>query len=96
MTTHTTESVLAGLGYSDPLEAARQHARMILLGRLAHYQTLIAQFESRWGCSLEEMRRKYQLAGEENFASDDAYLDWQCYVDLANSIQQQLDVLHKH
>jgi len=28
---YTTESILISLGYPDPLVAARQHARMILL-----------------------------------------------------------------
>jgi len=49
---YTTESILATLGYPDPLIAARQHARMILLGRLARYQAAIHQLEVKWGCTL--------------------------------------------
>ena len=43
---YTTGSVLAALGYPDPLVAARQQARMILLGRLARYQAAIQQLVS--------------------------------------------------
>jgi hypothetical protein len=51
---YTTGSVLAALGYPDPLVAARQQARMILLGRLARYQAAIQQLESQWerSCAL--------------------------------------------
>ena len=46
--TYTTEDILASLGYPDPLVAARQQARMILLGRLARYQAGIGQMEAKW------------------------------------------------
>ena len=51
---YTTGSVLAALRYPDPLVAARQQARMILLGRLARYQAAIQQLESQWerSCAL--------------------------------------------
>ena len=51
---YTTGSVLAALGYPDPLVAARQQARMIPLGRLARYQAAIQQLESQWerSCAL--------------------------------------------
>lgn len=92
-TNHTTEDILIALGYPDPLAAARQQARMILLGRLARYQATIQQFERRWGCTLEDMRVRYNLEGQENFEADDDYVDWQWYTDALASVQGQLTLL---
>ncbi len=87
---YTTESILATLGYPDPLVAARQQARMILLGRLARYQAAIQQLEAKWGCTLEEMRARYTAQGNEDFAADDDYLQWQWYTDAVEMINAQL------
>jgi len=89
----TTGSVLAALGYPDPLAAARQQARMILLGRLAHYQAAIQQLESRWGCTLEELRARYTAQGSEDFAADDDYLQWQWYADAIETVKAQLSAV---
>ena len=90
---YTSESVLAALGYPDPLVAARQQARMILLGRLARYQAAIQQLESRWGCTLEELRARYTAQGSEDFAADDDYLQWQWYADAIETVKAQLSVV---
>jgi len=87
---YTTESILATLGYPDPLAAARQHARMILLGRLARYQAVIQELEAKWGCKLEDLRARYTVQGSEDFAADDDYLQWQWYADAVESINAQL------
>ncbi len=89
----TTESILAALGYTDPLIAARQHARMILLGKLARYQAHLQQFEAHWNCSLAELRSRYEAQDEEIFEVDDAYLQWQWYHDAAARVTTQLEVL---
>ena len=90
---YTTESILATLGYSDPLVAARQHARMILLGRLARYQAVIRQLEVKWGCTLEDLRARYTAQGSEDFEADDDYLQWQWYADAVEAINAQLAVI---
>lgn len=90
MTSYTTESILATLGYPNPLAAARQQARMMLLGRLTRYQATIQQFEQARGCTLEEMRSRYELQGQENFEADDDYLEWQWVADAVETIQVQL------
>lgn len=72
---YTAESVLASLGYSDPLEAARQYARIILLGRLAHYQAVLQQFEHKWKCTLADLRTRYEAKDEEDPIADDDYLE---------------------
>ena len=90
---YTTESILASLGYPDPLAAARQHARMILLGRLARYQAAIRQLEVKWGCTLEELRARYTAQGSEDFAADDDYLHWQWYADAVETVNAQLAAL---
>jgi len=87
---YTIEDVLATLGYPDPLAAARQQARMILLGRLARYQVSIQQLEARWGCTLEELRARYTAQGSEDFAADDDYLQWQWYADAIETVKTQL------
>jgi hypothetical protein len=87
---YTLESVLVTLGYHDPLAAARQQARMMLLGRQARYQAAIQQFEARWGCSLDELRARYTAQGREDFESDDDYLDWQWHVDASETVEAQL------
>jgi hypothetical protein len=87
---YTTESVLAALGYPDPLVAARQHARMILLGRLARYQAAIRQLEAKWGCTLEDLGARYTAQGSEDFEADDDYLQWQWYADAVETINAQL------
>ena len=90
---YTTESVLTSLGYADPLVAARQQARMILLGRRSRYQTAIQQFEAEWRCSLEEMRARYHAEGTEDFVVDDDYLQWQWYSDALEIVNSQLDAI---
>ena len=74
---HTVEGILTTLGYPNPLAAARQQARMILLGRLARYQAAIQRLEAHWDCTLEELRTRYTAQGSEDFAADDDYLQWQ-------------------
>jgi hypothetical protein len=90
---YTVESVLAALGYPDPLVAARQHARMILLGRLARYQATIRQMEVKWNCSLDEMRTHYMASGMENHEADDDYVEWQWYTDAIKTVNTQLAIL---
>ena len=87
---YTTESVLATLGYPDPLAAARQHARMILLGRLARYQAATRELEVKWGCTLEDLRTRYTAQGSEDFEADDDYLQWQWYADAIKTVDAQL------
>ena len=93
MQSYTTENILAALGYPDPLIAARQQARMILLGRLARYQAAIRQIENLWGETLAEARAHYMAENREDFAADDAYLDWQWYHDAIEAIEAQLAVI---
>ncbi len=93
--TYTTESILTALGYPDPLMAACQHARLILLGRLARYQVAIQQLETRWGCSLTELRARYQAKNQEDFVADDDYLTWQWYSEAVDTVKLQLAVVSK-
>lgn len=67
MASYTTESILAALGYPDPLTAARQQARMILLGRLARYQAEIRHVENQRGENLAELRAHYIAKNQELF-----------------------------
>jgi hypothetical protein len=92
-THYTVDSILKSLGYVDPMMAARQQARMILLGKKARYQAEIQQLESRWGLSLSQMLKKYQQKGEEDFTTDDDYIQWQWYTDAVTAIDSQLEVL---
>jgi hypothetical protein len=90
---YTTESILASLGYPDPLVAARQHARMILLGRLARYQAAIRQLEAKGGCTLKELRARYTAQSSEDFEADDDYLQWRWYADAVETVNAQLAAL---
>jgi len=90
---YTGESILASLGYPDPLVAARQHARMILLGRQARYQAAMRQMEAKWGCKLADLRARYLARAQEDFAADDDYLQWQWYADAAQAAESQLATL---
>ena len=90
---YTIENILTTLGYPDPLAAARQQARMILLGRLAHYQAATQQLEARWDCTLEELRSRYTTQGSEDFAADDDYLQWQWYADAIKTVNAQLSAI---
>ncbi len=90
---YTTESIFTSLGCPDPLVAARQHARMILLGRLARYQASIRQLEAKWSCTLEELRARYTAQGSEDFEADDDYLQRQWYADGVETINAQLAAL---
>jgi hypothetical protein len=87
---YTIENILTTLGYPDPLAAARQHARMILLGRLARYQAAIQQLEARWDRTLEDLRARYTAQDSEDFAADDDYLQWQWYADAIEAVNAQL------
>lgn len=90
---YTTENILASLGYPDPLVAARQHARMILLGRQARYQAAMRQMEAKWGCGLADLRARYLARDCEDFAADDDYLQWQWIADAAQAVEFQLTIL---
>lgn len=63
---------------------------MMLLGRLTRFQAGVQQHERTWGCSLEEMRERYEQPGHENFEVDDAYLEWQWYADAVDTIQAHM------
>ncbi|MCP4418292.1 MAG: hypothetical protein GY805_16850 [Chloroflexi bacterium] len=93
LTTYTVETILKSLGYVDPMMAARQQARMILLGKQARYQAEIQKLESKWDLSLNQMRQKNEQVGEEDFAADDDYIQWQWYTDAVAAIDSQLEVL---
>ena len=93
ISTYTTESILTSLGYPDPLVAARQQARMILLGRLARYQAAIGQLENRQNLSLAELKERYEVKNQEDFAADDDYLEWQWYSDAIEKVKAQLAVV---
>jgi len=95
-TNYTTESILATLGYPDAMTAARQQARMMLLGRLTRFQTMTQLFERTWGCTLDEMRARYERGGHEDFEADDAYLEWRWYAEAVETIQAQLTTLKTH
>jgi hypothetical protein len=90
---YTTEGILTSLGYPDPMTAARQQARMILLGRRSRYRAEIRKLEHKWGCTLEEMRQRYTDRGSEDFDADDDYVQWQWYADAIKTIDAQLAVL---
>ena len=92
---YTTQEVLTSLGYPDPLVAARQQARMILLGRIARYQAAIQRLEVRWKCTLDDMCARYIDDGDEDFAADDDYLEWQWYADAMKIVANQLAALKK-
>jgi hypothetical protein len=52
-------------------QETRQHARMILLGRQARDQAAMHRLETRWGCTLGELRARYLACGNEDFLADD-------------------------
>jgi hypothetical protein len=89
----TINSILASLGYSDPVAAARQQARMILLGKLAHYQAVVQQLQSKWNCTLEELRERYLAECNEDWQADQDYLEWHWHADAIENIQSQLATL---
>ena len=90
---YTVESVLTSLGYPDPLVAAREHARIILLGRQSRYEAALRQLEVKWGCTLEALRARYLARDIEDYGADDDYLQWQWYADAAGTIEAQLTTL---
>lgn len=92
-THYTVDNILKSLGYVDPMMAARQQARMILLGKKTRYQVEILQLESKWGLSLTQMQQKHQRVSVEDFTADDDYIQWQWYVDAVAVIDEQLKVL---
>ena len=90
---YTTDQVFASLGYPDPMVAARQQARMILLGRRSRYQAEMRQIAQKWGCTLEELRARYTDQDNEDFESDDDYVQWQWFADATEAVDAQLAVL---
>jgi hypothetical protein len=92
-TSYTVDSILKSLGYADPLVAARQQARIILLGRHARFQAEIQQLERKWNLSLVQMKEKYETVNAEDFDADDDYLQWQWNFDRLKAIEKQLEVL---
>ena len=90
---YTTESILKSLGYPDPMEAARQQARIILLGRLAHYSSARQQLERKWKRPLSQMRDQYEMTGQEDMDLDDDFVTWQWYSEAIAQIESQLNVI---
>lgn len=93
LSSYTVESILTSLGYPDPLVAAREHARMILLGRQSRYEAALHQLEAKWGCTLEALQARYLARDIEDFAADDDYLEGKWYADAARTIEAQLTTL---
>lgn len=91
--TYQVERILSDLGFPDPLLAARQHARMILIGRLARYEAAMQHLASLWPGSIEDLQHAYQRQGQEDFAADDTYLEWKWYADAAEAVKAQLIIL---
>ncbi len=91
--TYRIDQILSDLGYPDPLQAARQHARMILAGRLARYEAIMQQLASRWPGGIEALQRAYERQGQEDFTSDDAYLEWCWYAAATQKVKAQLAAL---
>ena len=92
-TNYTTEGILIALGYPDTLTAARQQARVMLLGRLARFQAAVQQYEQTWDCTLEDMRQRYEASGREDSEVDNTYLDWQWYADALDTVRAQLSAI---
>ncbi len=90
---YTTEEILTSLGYPDPLMAARQQARMILLGRRAHYQAVVAELKSHCRYTIEEMRARYLAPNIEESSTDDDYVELQWYLDALETVDAQLAAL---
>jgi len=90
---YTAQDVFSALGYADPMLAARQQARMLLLGRLAHYETETQTLQAKWHCTLDEMRARYEAVGAEDFESDDDYQQWQWFADAITTVQAQLNAV---
>lgn len=88
---YTPETILTSLGFADPMMAARQQARLMLLGRLVRYQVNIQQLEKHWGCSLADLQLGYEA--QEEFGLDDAYLEWKWYADGISMVKEQLRVI---
>lgn len=86
---YTIEEAIVAAGYADPMTAARQQARMVLLGRLARYQATVKQLEAKWGSQLT-LAAQYAEEGQEDFDSDDDYLEWRWYSDAITRVQSQL------
>lgn len=80
------DEFLAEEGLLATVEAAALK-RATLLRRLAGFQTAVQRFEQTWGCSLDEMRQRYEMVGREDSEADDAYLEWQWYADAVESLQ---------
>ncbi len=93
--TITAQDVLTSLGFPDPMDAARQQARMILLGRRARYEAEMKRLEKKWGRSLEAMRQLYLKPGVEHAEMDEDYLTWQWYADAKQTVEEQLAVLSR-
>lgn len=91
--TYRIDQILSDLGYPDPLQAACQHARMILIGRLARYEAAMQQLASRWPEGIEDLQNLYERQGHEDFAADDAYLEWKWYAEAVEAVQAQLAIL---
>jgi hypothetical protein len=90
---NATAHVLTSLGYADPMDAARQQARMMLSGRLAHYRNAVQQLEQKQGLAPGEMQRRYEAAGEENSELDDDYVAWQWYTNAIAQVEAQLGII---
>ncbi len=90
---YTVDTILQSLGYPDVMAAARQQARMILLGRLARYQAAIKELESKRTFSLTQMQVQYEQEGWEDYEVDDDYVTWQWYADAVAVIESQLEIL---
>jgi hypothetical protein len=90
---YTAQDVFSALGYADPMLAARQQARMLLLGRLAHYEAETQYLQAKWRCTLDEMRTRYEAGGTEDFQVDDDYQQWQWLTDAITTVKAQLNAV---
>ena len=87
------EDIVVQLGFRSPMDAARQQARMLLLGRMARYEAEMQLLSAKTHVTLAEMKQRYEATGTEDFEADDDYLEWRWLDEAVTSTRAQLAAL---
>jgi len=68
--------LLSEFGFPTVKELVREQLCLMLQSKISHYSAESSLYESRCGCQFEEVCKRADVVGQENFEMDDILNDW--------------------
>jgi hypothetical protein len=86
----TSEGIISTLGFKDIKSFVKQQASLLILAKIAKYESENAFFERKYEMSFESFQeRRKGKEGKEIFEEEDDYLDWRFARESLNRLRKQ-------